>query len=154
MLEPHYTPAMIRDLLLRSDLACMRGVLAIFRKQTDYEKSCRATVNQNGYGFAANHAKAGSELALFMSCMNEDGILRRTLSGSTSYNGDKISRMTLCRKIALRYTEQLATEANKTVRKMEAAMVAAHEDEEFGRYERESSRFERDNYEAYHTWPA
>jgi len=108
-----WTKNEIRDLLIRSDLACMRGVLAIFRNQTDYEKACRATVNQNGLGFRANHAKAGSELALWMSCGNNDGVLRRSVGGIMMYGGDMINRMALCRKIALHYVEQLTYQANK-----------------------------------------
>jgi|TARA_Y100000310_G_scaffold344737_1_gene459162 hypothetical protein len=148
-----YTTESIRDLLMRSDLACMRGVLAVFRKQTEYEKNCRATVNKNGVGFCANHARAGSNLALWMSRGNFDGVFRRRVGGTTMYGGDEISRVVLCRMLALRYTEQLADEANRSEREREVAMVTAYEDEEYGRRERESSRYERDDYGIYHTWP-
>ena len=107
-----YTKDMIRSLLIRSDIACMRGILAIFRLQTEYEKDCRATVNKNGLGFCASHAKAGSELALWMSCENNDGVFRRPVGGIVMYGGDMINRVALCRKIALSYVEQLTFQAN------------------------------------------
>ena len=108
-----YTKNMIRDLLIRSDLACMRGVLAIFRSQTEYEKGCRATVNKNGLGFRANHAKAGSELALWMSRKNNDGVFRQPVGGIVMYGGDMMNRKALCRKIAMSYVEQLTLQANR-----------------------------------------
>jgi hypothetical protein len=113
MEEVMYTKETIKMLLIRSDLACMRGVLAIFRSQTDYEKTCKATVNKNGLGFRANHAKAGSELALWMSCGHNDGVFRRAVGGFTTYNGEEVLRRNLCRKIAMQYLEQLMFQANR-----------------------------------------
>ena len=113
MEETMHTKESIRLLLTRSDLACMRGVLARFRSQPEYEKGCRATVNKNGLGFRANHAKAGSALALWMSLGSHDGVFRRAVGGYTIYAGEKVARVDLCRRISMQYLEQLTWQANK-----------------------------------------
>jgi len=143
-----WTTDEIHDLLLNSQLACMRAICAIFRNQTDYEKSCRATVNKNGVGFRANHAKAGSALALWMTDGNADGVMRRKIGGFTTYSGSSIRRADLCYVIAKQYLEQLAAEANCR----EAAMVKAHEDEEYGRYERQDALYRREMSNDYHIY--
>jgi len=143
-----WTTDEIHDLLLNSQLACMRAICAIFRNQTDYEKSCRATVNKNGKGFRANHAKAGSDLALWMTEGNADGVMRRKIGGFATYDGNSIRRADLCYVIAKQYLEQLAVEANCR----EAAMVKAHEDEEYGRYERQDAQYRREMSNDYHIY--
>ena len=151
-----YCAEEIMALLADSDHACMRAICAIFRNQTGYEKSCHATVNKNGVGFRANHAKAGTALALWMTCGNDDGVMRRRVGGMTTYNGEQIPRVILCREIARYYIEQLTNEANRIDElKKEAAMVRAHEEEEYGKYEREDSYYSRNSndYQQYHTWP-
>ena len=150
-----YCAEEIKALLADSDHACMRAICAIFRNQTDYEKSCHATVNKNGVGFRANHAKAGTSLALWMTRGDDDGIMRRKVGGWTTYRGEEIPRAALCREIAKHYVEQLTGEANRSELKMEDAMVRSHEEEEYGKYEREDSYYSRnsDDYRQYHTWP-
>jgi len=151
-----WTPAEIRDLLLTSDRAAMRAICAIFRNQTDYEKSCRATVNKNGVGFCANHAKAGTELALWMTRGNHDGIMVRRVGGFTTYGGESISRTALCYEIAKHYTVQLAYEASRReMEEMDDEMARAYEDEEYGRHEREDSYYSRNSndYHIYDTCP-
>ena len=108
-----YTITDIRMILDTNPDAAMRAVCAIFRNQTDYEKSVRATVNKNGCGFRANHAKAGSDLALWMTRGNNDGIMRRRVGGTAIYNGREVSRVWLAYEIAGWYAEQLATIANQ-----------------------------------------
>lgn len=108
-----FTSDDIRTIIDTNPDAAMRAVCAIFRNQTDYEKSCRATVNKNGYGFRANHAKAGSDLALWMSRGNHDGIMRRRVGGTTIYNGREVRREWLAYEIAGWYIDQLVTIANK-----------------------------------------
>ena len=108
-----FTSDDIRTIIDTNPDAAMRAVCAIFRNQTDYEKSCRATVNKNGDGFRANHAKAGSDLALWMSRGNHDGIMRRRVGGTTIYNGREVRREWLAYEIAGWYIDQLVTIANK-----------------------------------------
>jgi len=107
-----YTTDDIRMILDTNPDAAMRAVCAIFRNQTGYEKSCRATVNKNGYGFRANHAKAGSDMALWMTRGNHDGVMRRRVGGTVTYNGRQVSRKWLAYEIAGWYKEQLAVVAN------------------------------------------
>ena len=109
---PH-TKEEINDILKSSEVAPMRAICAIFRNQTRYEKSCRATVNKSGVGFCANHARAGTDLALWMRQCNYDGIMRRKIGGTTMYGGKIISRTNLCWEISRHYIEQLVDIANK-----------------------------------------
>ena len=107
-----YSQQQIKALISRSPMAAMRAICAIFRFQTDYEKACKYTVNLNGVGFRANHAKAGTELAMWMTDGNFDGEMRRRVGGMTTYRGEKVCRVWLCKEIAGWYSEQLTSIAN------------------------------------------
>jgi len=107
-----YSQRQIKALLSDNPMAAMRAICAIFRYQTAYEKKCKHTVNLNGVGFRANHAKAGTELAMWMTDGNFDGKMRRRVGGMTTYRGEKVCRVWLCKEIAGWYSEQLTSIAN------------------------------------------
>ena len=124
----------IRTILDTNPDAAMRAVCAIFRNQTDYEKSVRCTVNQNGYGFRANHAKAGSDLALWMTRGNHDGIMRRRVGGTTTYDGRVVRRTWLAYEIARWYTEQLSVIANRRAEDRDRRWCDGESDEQCEEY--------------------
>ncbi len=107
-----FTQEQIRELITNNPVASMRAICAIFRYQTDVEKGCKTTINKNGVGFRANHAKAGTELAMWMTRNNFDGNMRRRTGGTTIYAGREVSRVWLACEIASWYVEQLTTIAN------------------------------------------
>lgn len=94
-----YTQNHIRELLLVNDEAVERAILAIFRNQTDDEKSARVTKYQNGRGFTAAHAKLGSYYA-------------RWLAAGNKFSGTHKAK---ARKMALRYVRQLCEISNGEV---------------------------------------
>ena len=69
-------------------------------------------MNKNGVGFRANHAKAATDLALWMTRGYYDGQMRRRVGGFTTYNGEVVSRVWLACEIAGWYSEQLTHIAN------------------------------------------
>lgn len=57
--DPHY----INWLLVNSNEAVKRAVVAIYRRQTEDEQACRNVRYKNARGFSAFHARLGSNLA-------------------------------------------------------------------------------------------
>jgi hypothetical protein len=126
----------ILGLVEASDLAAMRAVCAIFRRQTEDEKRDETTRHDNSRGFSQAHAKVGSELALWMTGGKQDGVLRRRVGGKfpgkwihagVRDNGKNVwkkntsafsgrDRVEVCRDIARRYTRQLVEIANGEMR--------------------------------------
>lgn len=148
----YYEEKEIAELLNRSDLACMRAICAVFRNQTGYEKGCAATVNKNGLGFRANHAKAGTLLALEMTSGNHDGVMRQVVDGFMTYRGQSVPKIIVCREISKYYVEQLTSIANKMEQgKRDSRDCSEHEELSYGKYEREDSYYSR-NYNDYHIY--
>jgi hypothetical protein len=87
----------IRHLLLTNDRAVERAMVAIYKRQTADEKATDDTKHVNGRGFNCCHAKRGSYFARWV-------LSGRRLSGW---------HLETARKMALRYTRQLAEVANK-----------------------------------------
>ena len=57
-------PNYINWLLVNSDEAVKRGLVAIYRRQTEDEQSDKKTRHLNAKGFSAFHARIGSKLAV------------------------------------------------------------------------------------------
>jgi len=53
----------IKDLLLTNDTAVQRGVVAIYKRQTEDEKATLATREHNGIGYSGVHAEIMSSFA-------------------------------------------------------------------------------------------
>ena len=131
-MSTQWTKEQISDLIRRSDVAAMRAICAIFRRQTEDEKSTETTRHDNGVGFSQAHAKIGTELAMWMTKGIDDGVMRRRVAGSFpkkwTFAGKKENgknkwerndsryagrdRVEVCREVALRYAGQLTAIAN------------------------------------------
>lgn len=83
--------AQIKDLLLTNDMAVQRGVVAIYKRQTESEKAILATTDANGVGFSAFDAEIMSSFA------------ERLLKGW----GLTDKQMKWARKIIVKYAGQL-----------------------------------------------
>lgn len=57
------TKSDIREMLLTSDRALARGIVAIYRRQTPGERGAKATMEDNGRGFNASDARTFSLMA-------------------------------------------------------------------------------------------
>lgn len=86
------TKQQIAFLLATSDKAVERAMLAIYARQTQDEQSSQTTKHSNGQGFNAFDALNGTYYAKWV-------LSGRKLSGS---------HLAKARKMALRYTQQLA----------------------------------------------
>lgn len=89
----------IQELLKSNDKAVARAVLAVYRFQTEAEKSTQTTRDSNGIGFSAFDAEILSDFA---------EKLKRGLTLSPR-------QLELARKKMLKYHRQLVLIANKAV---------------------------------------
>ena len=91
-----YTRDQISNLINSNDRAVERGILAIYKRQTDMEKAAHSTQHNNGVGFSAAHARKGTYMAKWI------------LNGN-SLNGKWLIS---ARKMCLHYLGQLTEIAN------------------------------------------
>ena len=85
------TVEFVREMLATNDAWVLRGLIAIYHKQTESEKIAKATSASNGVGFSGVDAEFASSLA-------EQAIKRGSLSPK---------QMTYARKIIKKYAGQL-----------------------------------------------
>lgn len=97
--EPKWTREKIVELLTKNDRAVERAILALWRRQTTDEQREQATKHHNEVGFSGAHARVGTYYASWL------------LSGKR-LTGQHLEK---ARRLTLRYTRQLADEANKKV---------------------------------------
>lgn len=98
----NWTKAKIADLLRSNDRAVERAMIVLYDRQTTDEKQVSDTRHTNQRGFSCFHAKTGSYYG-------------RWCKSGKRLTGQYLEK---ARKIALRYTQQLADEANaKTIAK-------------------------------------
>lgn len=81
-----WTRSEIETLLSTNPRAVERGLVAIWNRQTQDEKSASDVKHHNGIGFAASTARRGSYLAKWVSS-------GRTLTGKHLENGRKITML-------------------------------------------------------------
>lgn len=123
MANKTYTQNEIRNLIATNDRAAIRGVAAIFQRQTAREMTSDQTLIINDLGFSQAHALMGSALA-------KEAIATGTLEGDipmfgpVSVKGGKVradrvrsefrgmKKIDVARHIALRYSRQLTDIAN------------------------------------------
>jgi hypothetical protein len=91
-----YQENFIRNLLETRDDAIERAMVALFRRQTEDEKSSEKAKHNNCRGFSAAHAKKGTYYAKWV-------LSGRKLSGW---------HLKRAREIALNYTKQLTLISN------------------------------------------
>ncbi len=92
-----WTPEDIRALLIKSDRAVERGIVAIYNRQTEDEKEIEETTVHNGIGFSGAHANSGSYFARWI-------LSGRNLSGK---------HLDKARNLIVKYRKQLANIANE-----------------------------------------
>jgi hypothetical protein len=121
-----YTETQIRTMILTNDVAAMRAVCALYRRQTSDEKMSEDARHDNRRGFSKAHARLGSKLARYMTAGVPGGKMRRPVSGTVSpwYRDSRNrwkkskselvgeTRVEACRAIALHYVAQLTRIAN------------------------------------------
>lgn len=108
-----WTETDIKRLVSSNERAAMRAVLALYKRQTEDEKSSASTRHANGRGFSVTTVSEGTRLARWMTYNRPDGILRRRVGGVIrhgKYAG--MTRIEACRAIALHHARQLADIAN------------------------------------------
>lgn len=91
-----YTKNDIKELLLKSDKAVARAIIALYNCQTESEKNSEATVESNGIGFNGCDAKFFSSLA-------------QQIQSGRILSAKQIS---FARRGILKYSGQLASIAN------------------------------------------
>ena len=91
-----WTEAAIIALLQSNNRAVERGILAIFARQTEDEKSTECTRHENSRGFSAADARSGSYMA-------------RWISSGKRLDGKFLDK---ARKMAVKYRKQLVEVAN------------------------------------------
>lgn len=87
----------VRSLLETNDKAVMRGLVAIYNNQTEFEKVAEATQEDNGIGFNAFDA-------VFLSSLAKQVINKNWLS---------VGQITIARKRIMKYAGQLAIIAER-----------------------------------------
>ena len=87
----------IRNMLDNNDRAVNRGIVAIYKLQTESEKASESTNESNGVGFASCDARLGSYYAKWV------------MSGK-NLNGNHLDK---ARKMCKKYAGQLVKLANK-----------------------------------------
>ena len=123
MTNKTYTQNEIRTLIARNDRAAIRGVAAIFQRQTALERGIDQTILVNDLGFSMAHALMGSALA-------KEAVATGTLEGEIPFFGpvtvkggrvraDRVRsefrgmrKVDVARHIAMRYSRQLTDIAN------------------------------------------
>lgn len=97
----NWKKAEIQELLSVSDLAVCRAILRIYEAQTEHEKSCKTTQEDNGVGFSAFDAEILSSFAEQLAKKKQYGI---PLSLTPK-------QMPLARKRVKKYWKQLMNHA-------------------------------------------
>ena len=90
-MKSEWTKETVRELLLRNDRAVERGVMSIYAKQTEDEKSSEHTKHHNNVGFSGCHGHMGSYYAKWL-------MSGRHLNGA---------HLVKARKMMLKYSGQL-----------------------------------------------
>lgn len=112
----------INDLLVRSDIAVMRGIIRLFEMQTEDESRIGVAKHKNNRGFSASDAKAGTRMARWLLGMNDRNevcyppkdlrhpLCQKVLGRYVQGRQEKV--IDRARKIALKHSAQLVEIAN------------------------------------------
>jgi len=112
--QSKYSKEMIQELLLTNPRALARGVVAIYKRQTDAEQSAGTTKEANGRGFTGVDAAILSSFAL------------QLLGGPHSYRTLSAKQTAIAMKCMPKYWKQLieVAEMNDALRVARAANAA------------------------------
>lgn len=110
----------IDALLRRSDKAVMRAIIRIFEFQTQDEQKSTQTKHENGRGFTAADAKAGTLFAQYLLGYDKNNVKRWHPKPLTHPHANKVfqrythggTAIQRARKIALKHSAQLVRIAN------------------------------------------
>ncbi|XP_062189686.1 uncharacterized protein LOC133892754 [Phragmites australis] len=83
---------------------CLKAVCALYRKQTEDERSEKATLIHNKEGFSQIDARRGSRIAEFLLDGDPYGPLKKTVSDLEEYDRYALE---FCHNVAARYSKQL-----------------------------------------------
>ena len=116
-----WTRSMINDLLHNNDQAVERAIIQLFNAQTQDEQRVADSRHQNGRGFAACDAVAGTRMARWLLGMNDRNIVRYPAKSLNHFKCQRVlgryapqggTVMDRARIIALKHSSQLVDIAN------------------------------------------
>lgn len=119
-----YTRDQINAVLLRSDEAVERGILTLFKLQTQDEQQSGSTVHHNGCGFNSATATVGTRFARWLMGMDDNNRVRyppkslghpkaaRVFKAYIKESGSVVER---ARQICLLHSQQLTDVANRII---------------------------------------
>ena len=111
----------INNLLKNNDVAVERAIIQLFNAQTQDEKRATDSRHQNGRGFAACDAVAGTRMARWLLGMNDRNVVRYPQKSLNHFKCQRIlgryapqdgTVMDRARLIALKHSAQLVDIAN------------------------------------------
>lgn len=124
-----YTREQIDAMLLTNDAAVERAIIRLFTMQNEDEQQWATTNAQNGRGFGAADARAGTRFARWLQGMDNKNVVcyaKKSLNHPRAqrifgrYCQDGGTVMDRARKIALKHSQQLVDYANAAVEREQA----------------------------------
>lgn len=119
----------INTMLEESDNAVERAIIRLFTMQNEDEQRYATTNAQNGRGFGAADAKAGTRFARWLQGMDNKNVKRYQPKSLSNYRAERIfgryckdgeSVMDRARRIALKHSQQLVDYANAECDRIDA----------------------------------
>ena len=121
------------DAMLRTnDAAVERAIIRLFTMQNEDEQQWATTNAQNGRGFGAADARAGTRFARWLQGMDNSNVVRYAKKSLNHPRAERIfgrycqdggTVMDRARKIALKHSQQLADYANMIARREEEELA-------------------------------
>jgi hypothetical protein len=113
-----HTKESILDLLAANDMAVVRGVEAVYARQTSDERASETTNHSNGRGFNGRDAKIGSSFAKQIKEWREAGPNARYQFPLSP------KQLAVARRFMIKYAAQLALVANEKAAARDAEIAA------------------------------
>ena len=124
-----FTREEINEMLLNSPNAVERAIIRLFTMQNEDEQKWATTNAQNGRGFGAADAKAGTRFARWLQGMDNKNVKRYQPKSLSHYKAQRIfgryckdgeSVLDRARRIALKHSQQLVDYANAECDRVDA----------------------------------
>ena len=124
-----YTRDEIDTMLRTNDAAVERAIIRLFTMQNEDEQQWATTNAQNGRGFGAADARAGTRFARWLQGMDNKNVARYAKKSLNHPRAERIfgrycqdggTVMDRARKIALKHSQQLVDFANAAVEREQA----------------------------------
>ena len=119
----------INEILLNSPNAVERAIIRLFTMQNEDEQKWATTNAQNGRGFGAADAKAGTRFARWLQGMDNKNVKRYEPKSLSHYRAERIfgryckdgeTVLDRARRIALKHSQQLVDYANAECDRIDA----------------------------------